>query len=242
MRMLSNAIVIVLLSVLTGRAQVYPAWFLNAPLTECAQATAGIANAVYFNNSSALAYQDGLNRIARHRYTAIAGDQQFWKTEVGNAATGAVYVEWYDTSAVAEAAVTYAVVDSFRTGNLSLVLLAPDGCGSDAIDTSRTDITLRPPPDWLNGVSEDSRFRYEVGVSDANYYEASSWLRAEKEARRALARAGNNTIEAEQRVENSQGEEQQKSSFVVTLKNLKVTARYVDVQNGLFYVLMRTEK
>ncbi len=224
-----------------SHAQSYPAWFLHQGTVKCESATVGYANQSYYPDSAiALAARNAILNAGRLRATRVSGGQAFWSTEAGTYWMGSNIRENFDTTVSAERS-SYKILDVFTTRGFVAVLHGDSAC---AVDPSARAIVRVPsrPPLWAETIPKDDRYFYAVGLAPEYYYETSSWQEAERAARLSLARTVHTNIRSLQKIGGREGQEIRNEETSVVLERLQVVARWRDVRQKIFYVLIRMPK
>jgi hypothetical protein len=154
---------------------------------------------------------------------------------------GADFREQYDTAASESALSLLAPVDTLVNSSMTLVLLADKGCQLDRSILRRVAIRPEAPP-WTETLPQNAQYVYAVGVTSEYYYEVSSWMEAERNARRNLARSVVVAVASLQKLSSREGQDIRREEVSVSLHNIGVVARWRDRVNGIFYVLLRAPK
>jgi hypothetical protein len=222
--------------------QVYPNWFLNQGSTKCIGTTIGYANSSFYADSAiAEAIRNAYENYSRNRVTHVAGGQAFWSTEAGTFWMGADFQEDFDTTAMESAPSFLSVLDMYVDVNIAVVLLGDSTCRIGEAERLRLPL-LKTLHAWSDTPPKDERYYYAVGVAPQYYYETSSWIEAERIARRNLARTLTVSVRSLQKSTVREGQEIRQEELKVTLRNIEVMARWIDASKKLFYVLSRTPK
>jgi len=225
-----------------GFSQSYPKWFSNQSDLNCKTTVVGYAHPSFFPDSSASqAIKNGFEIFARQKYTHISGGQAFWSTEIGSFWMGSDYQEQFDTSYVNIAKSHLNPLDTLFTKKMTVVLLGNSDCSIDENLKFRVRFQNTVPPKWIESPPKDDNYFYAVGVSPEYYYEISSWKEAEKLARRNLARSIYIEIKSLQK-KSQQFQEITDEKLEMDLYNIQVVARWRDVIEKIFYVLIRKPK
>ncbi len=230
-----------LLLIGTGNAQIYPNWFLNQGNLSCKGAVVGYANNYFHQDSSlAEAKRNGCWNYAVNQELQIDFKQAFWLTEGGNYWMGAKKNLNFDTSMVKLSESFLKVMDSFFTPNLVVILLTKKGCTS--LKTHYSNISQIPPPPWTTTTPSSSRNYFATGSSPHYYYEKDSWLKAEENAHFNLARQVFIKIQSLQKKSTRESQQITNEEVSVTLRNVQVMARWKNVKNNVYYVLIKMPK
>ncbi|MEX2088723.1 MAG: hypothetical protein WEB62_03090, partial [Bacteroidota bacterium] len=209
--------------------QAYPRWFLDQGSLGCDGLVVGYTRSSYYRDSSlVLAVRNGYENHARLLETRVSGGQAFWTTEGGTFWLGADFKEEYNLLAGESAPSRLTVLDSFIDGNLSAALLGSTGCHLEN-DARRFMAVPASPPAWTEVMPSDDRYHYGVGLATSYFYEVSSWLEAERIARRNIARSLLIEIKALEKSTAREGQQIRGEEVAVTLRNLQVVARWRDV-------------
>lgn len=220
-------------------AQAYPRWFLDPAAVGCSGLAVGYARAAFYADSSAAhAFRNACENYARQMHTRLAGGQAFWSTEIGTFWLGADFVEEFDSTAAVLAEKSLQPLDTLSVGDFVAVLASPSGCQLPPVLEQKTLVAGRPAPGWTEAPPDDPGYYYVVGVAPEYFYEMSSWIEAERLARRNLARAVFIEVMAYQKL-GAQGQEIRHEELSVALHNIEVMGRWRDLNNRLFYVLIR---
>lgn len=232
----------ILLCCCSARAQEYPGWFLYQGEIPCNSLVVGFSNISYYPDSSAShAIANGWELFARQQWTRVYGGQAFWSTEIGTFWMGADFQEQFDSTAIETARSLLVPLDTLFLQNMTAVLLASPDCTPGSIHPTLLPIRDLKPPGWIEDLPTDHRYLYAVGISPEYYYEKSSWMQAEKMARRNLARSLLIQIKAMQKMAR-QGQEVRQEQVSVTIHQVQTVARWRDLKKRLFYVLLRMPK
>ena len=217
--------------------QEYPAWFLH-PGSIAVKTYVGYSNPTYIIDSAvSKAYLDGKKNSIIQSGFRVKGGQGFWSTEGGNYWMGDDYEELYDTGAVSK--ISLAIIDTFFKDRVTMLLLANENQIPPAGIKNRERLSENTIPEWTNKIPETSGFIYSVGLSPKYYYEKSSWQEAEKSARINLAKQKRIKIMSLQKSTRDYAEEIKNTEIDITLSNIDILERWIDLKKGIFYVLMR---
>ncbi len=220
-------------------AQEYPLWFLNQGELRYGNTAVGYANPSFYPDSSvSYAINSACETYAKQMWIKLFGGQAFWSTELGTFWMGSDFSEQFDSSAIAMAKTQLQLLDTHYSGNIVLVLLSNSTSPTDVAINRKLSVKNLPPPQWTESPPKDNEYFYAVGVTPEYYYEKSSWLEAENLARRNLASSVIIDIKALQKM-SKQFQEIRQEELSVELKNIQTVARWRDVKNKLFFVLIR---
>jgi hypothetical protein len=222
--------------------QTYPAWFLEQGTVCRGRVTVGYADPSYYPDSSiSRAAKNARENFGRQWETHVQGGQLFWATEGGTYWMGADFREQFDAAASESALASLVPVDTLVNLSMTLVLLADKGCLLDRSILRRVAIRPELPP-WTETLPQDAREVYAVGVASEYYYEVSSWMDAERNARRNLARSIVVAVASLQKLSSREGQDIRREEVSVNLHHIQVVARWRDRVKGIFYVLLRAPK
>ena len=223
-------------------AQVYPKWFLNQLALGCQKTAVGYANPSFYPDSSAArAFRDGCETYVRQMQTNLFGGQAFWSTEIGTIWMGSDFSEQFDSVAVANAVNHLQALDTLFTNSFVAVILSNSDCLLDMSIRERQSVCSLPFPTWLEAIPTDEEYYYAVGLAPEYFYEKSSWTEAERMARRNLARVVYIDVKALRKI-SGEGQEIRLEELSVTLQSIQTVARWRDIENRIFYVLVRMPK
>ena len=227
----------------TSNSQEYPRWFLDQRGLSCSNMIVGYANSSYFPDSSvAQAVLNGCENFVRNRRIHFSGGQAYWSTEAGTFWMGSDFKEEFDEGELPLVKVSLHVIDTMKTQNMTAVLMSPFDCELKPIEKITKNVSRIDTPKWTETPPEDDVFFYAVGVSNKYYYESSSWLEAERMARKNMARNVIIDVQAIQKIDDREGQEIRNEDVRVTMINLETVARWRDLRDDLFYVLIRMRK
>ena len=225
-----------------GRGQTYPRWFLDPAEIGCGRSVAGFSASSYYADSAiSRAAKNARENYAREKMTSVIGGQLFWATENGNYWMGSDFVELYDTAASETALANMEPADSVANKGLTLFLLVDKGCKPDP-NSLRKMAMRREAPAWTESPTHDPNGLYAVGVAPEYYYEVSSWLAAERNARRNLARSVVIALASVQKVNSHEGQDLRREQMSVNLHSISVAARWRDYDKKIFFVLIRAPR
>jgi hypothetical protein len=224
------------------QAQDYPVWFLNPALIHCAKPVIGIAEKSYLSDSAiSYAISNGFKQQNINNGVEVQAETAFWGTEAGK------YCLWrnYEETPCNNIADGQNYKDKkkkvFINENLVFVLLVDTVCEVSESSVQSRNVESVGAPSWIEHIPESSTHWYAVGISPKYYYETSSWFQAEQEARKNLAFSKGISIKDLTKV-NGSGESKQVLEVHVELKNIEVVERWRNIQNDLFYCLLRCPK
>lgn len=221
-------------------SQSYPYWFLHQGAVKCSPLAVGYANPSFYRDSAIVhARRNGLESFARLQRTRISGGQAYWSTEAGTYWMGSNFSEEFDTALAMSSSLV--VLDSHVAQGFVTSLLGDSTCEMDPSFRGREPVAGKPAPGWTESPPRDEVYHYAVGVAPEYYYETSSWIEAERLARRNLARNVSLEIKSLQKVAVG-GQDIRHEELDVTLRDMEVVARWRDVARKIMYVLLRTTK
>jgi len=220
---------------------VYPVWFLDPERVACSKKGIGYATlSLYKHNSVLNATNNAIENSVRMQRYSIVGGEAFSKTEAGTFAQGKSYRETYDTSNITPTKSEVIILDSAFTTNCAFVLIGDSSCPLSPEVIDKINVSSATSPDWITTLPNEKNFVYSVGIEQENYYEASSWLEAEKDARLKLARSLGVTLQELGKMSTKEGIEIQNEELSVIVENANIIRRWVDVKNNIYYVLIRS--
>ncbi len=221
-----------------AKAQSYPRWFLETGRVPCQTAVGYEKVSIFPDSAVNRAFEQACLNWVRQKQVTIQGGQAFWSTEIGTVWMGSDFYESFDSSRVSIAQNSMQKLDSLISKNMVAVLVGPKEC--PLADSLKQSVNLAeiPGPEWIKSLPENSHYVYAIGAATEYFYEASSWLEAEYNARLNLAREVFTRIQSLQKVTTA-GEEVRHEETKVVLRNLRIVARWLDLKNKIFYVLIR---
>ena len=221
-------------------SQDYPYWFLFEGEVGCGTTAVGIAQPSFSRDSAvALSFRQGCGAFVQRSWVKISGGQGFWATEGGTYWMGADFTEEYDTAGTRAICSGLSGVDTIVTKDGVFVLVARTGCTVDGMKGKTSSIVGKAPPDWVERLPSEKGYSFAIGLAPTYFYETSSWAEAERAARRNLARGFHTELRSMQKLTSTEGQEVRQEELSVTLKNWRVVARWRDVNDGVFYVLIK---
>jgi len=223
----------------TGLPRSYPRWFLQQSKTGCPDLVVGYSRSFKNRDSSVdYAFRNGCVNYIRQKHTFISGGQAFWDTEIGAFWLGSDIEETFDTARVEPAMEHLKVVDTFYSDHMTAVLLSPSECRISSTMKSRQGLSGKKTPSWVSRLPKDGRYEYALGVAQSYYYEPSSWLEAERSARKSLAGALFSIVRSLEK-QAEQYSAVVDESLSVHLANIEVVERWRETGSGIYYVLIR---
>jgi len=221
-------------------SQHYPYWFIYPGKVGCDEYEVGYSTTGYYEDSSkVVAFKNGCVNHARNAYLKIEGGQGFWETENGTYWMGEKISESFDTASIQIYKEKLKLVSTFSNDEITLALL----CSSDfellPHQNQILDLNDLKTPNWLDKLPSSTGYMYAIAMTPKYYYETSSWLEAERQARINLARQISVKIKSEQKVNISEGQEIRDEEFSVVLRNVSVVERWIDTKRNIFYVLIK---
>ena len=215
----------------------YPLWFLNQGELKCSSCAVGYAAAsIYPDSAFKVAYQNALMNYSLSQNVSISGGQAFWSTETGTAWMGNDFTESGDS--VEPAALR--TMDKYEGKGFVLVLA---GAADFKLEDGFRGVISAgevPPPVWTEKLPTGAEYLYAVGVAPEYFYEVSSWLEAEKSARRNVARSQFVRMKELQKYTRGDDQEMRTEELSLTLRNAQIVARWRDIKKKIFYVLTRS--
>ena len=207
----------------------YPQWFLTPPIDlSCA---VGYARS-YFHRQSSIeqAIENAIDQLARQYQVDIVG---------GRITIDQVQVA--DFSEVTPSALRkqvsnqYHVWATYETPQLLLVLI---GNQKRKLTTRKT-LASQKKPGWLSNRPVNDGFIYGVGNCNPRYHPEIGWQTAEKHARINLAVNLQAKIRHLGKYATDYNEQIASTEIEVRLKNIAVVARWYDIEDRSYHVLIR---
>jgi hypothetical protein len=218
--------------------QTYPRWFLDQAQV-VPGAYVGYARLGYFRDSAvAYALHNACENAARQQSIHVSGSREHWATEIGNIVMTDAVREEFDTSRVNALIATLTVVDSAFRGEMVLVLATENGVQLSTAARGKIPVSPDSMPSWVSTPPHDDEYLYASGLAPGYFYEMSSWLEAERVARKNLALLVYTKVQSVQRVA-EQGIEKSREEVEVTLNDVQLVARWRDIRNNVMHVLVR---
>ena len=234
-------LILFFLIVSTGISQSYPDWFLNPDKIDYNELTVGYAIQRYYMDSlCTIAIQNSFENYVKNKACVIKGSQLFHATENGTYWMGSDISIQFDSSQVNRISKRLVYKEHFNSGHSTIVLAAPVSYKLTKTENTAIDVTTIARPSWINSLPESNSFLYAVGQAPSYYYESSSWMEAENTARINLAKQVAVTMKTLQKKDKFEGQEIRSEEISVRLQDIKIVARWVDVMNNIFYVLVKT--
>ena len=221
-------------------AQSYPFWFLYPLKAGCGNIYTGYAdNSIYPDSAAVRAIRNGYVNFAQLQNVFIQGGQAFWNTEYGMLWMGSSFNESIDSSYINSASNILTPADTLYNNNLVAVALNAGDCSS----INKTPVNLKNMfnPVWTENLPAQDGYIYASGVAPEYYYETSSWWEAEKNARSKLARNMDSKIQSVEKI----GYDNQtivNEELCIHLRGIEVVERWRDLNEKIFYVLLRVPK
>ena len=223
-------------------AQEYPRWFLRQGDLSCPLCAAGYGQpSMYLDTTGGPAFQNGVMNAVIFQGSTFTGSEGFWTAEFGTMVFGSSVTEEYDTAAVEVALRTLKPLHQFRSPKFTLVLAGNPACPLSDPDRATINIRNVPRPSWVERPPQSPTHLYAVGMSAEYFYETSSWLMAEKTARRELARSVSSALRGLQRM-SKVGQEVRDETITCRLREVQVIERWKDPVKRIHYVLVRMLK
>jgi hypothetical protein len=223
----------------SGEAQEYPFWFLHQGTVNCSPVAIGYSEKSPQRDSMvSYALANAALNFAAFKSAVIKGEQTYWGTEAGKYRMSALSEEVVDGQEVDRARRFLHAADSFENNGCMIVLGADSGCVISAQCRERIALSLMKSPLWTEEIPKIAGYIYAAGLAPSYYYQSSSWLEAERLARRNLARAISVEIKGMQKF-SREGQSVECLQSDVSLQNIEVVERWVDNKANLFYVLIR---
>ncbi len=223
-----------------SRAQTYPRWFLDPGELHCGLTACGYAGDYYHRKSSdSVAFVDACRSLAIDRFVKIEGGEAYWATEAGVYWMGNDLKEAVDSSFLHQSVTKCRKLASYSSKEMTIVLVSESDC---SLPQSMDELVKCPQirPRWVDSLPQEHGYIYDEGVAPEYFYESSSWHSAEMKARFNLARDLKSTVEALEKLDNNSGQDISNVTISAELRDIQVVGRWRDVNDGLYYVLVRT--
>jgi len=236
---MKHLLFIIILSNIT-LSQTYPKWFLRQGEIGCGETVVGYAEAEYYQDSThASAFYNCCINYAKNEKVNIQGGQGFWGTEIGTFWMGSDIKTIIDSTYINLASEILSIEDVYITNRMKVVLAVDKNCKLKPPDKEQIILSEYPKPEWIGKLPENKHYYYATGQAPGYYYEASSWLEAEGNARIALAKQKRIQIKGIEKLRNHEGQNILKEEVSVTLSDIKIESRWVDVKKNIFYILAK---
>jgi hypothetical protein len=223
----------------SAQGQSYPRWFLyQGEIASYRIGVGYVQPALHPDSASMYAFRLGCTEYAMHRRLSIAGGEIFWSTEGGTAWMGSDITVRYDTSIADRVQSEFRVLDTYHDAKKTITLAGDASVTIDDALKAVVPVGSIRMPDWVETLPSDARMRYAVGAAQEYYYETSSWELAERIARLTLARQIGTKVSARQTLDEIEGQDLRHDEFAADLHDIRVIARWRDVQKKIFYVLI----
>lgn len=224
-------------------AQTYPRWFLYQGTLDCNSTAVGYAATGYYKDSSMVAaFRNSTFNHAKNSFCSINGGQGFWNTEVGGIWMGKDITVSFDTTLTAYYEQVLIPKEFYTTNGLQIVLALEENCSLSNFETELIDLNASEEPDWLITLPQSREYYFATGQAAPYYYESSSWLEAEENARINLAKQICIEIQSMKKTTTFEGQAINKEEISVSLSNVKIISRWVKVSNNIFYTLIKMPK
>jgi hypothetical protein len=219
----------------------YPLWFLEPERVACPSISVGFATlSLYQHNSVLAAKKNAMENSARLKQFSVSGGEAFFKMERGTMSQGNSFFESFDSVFITRNTISLIVLDSLFTENCTAVLVGDSTCKEFEHFKTLVNVSDAPVPNWTSVFPHEYNYVYQVGVEQDNYYELSSWLEAERDARWKLARSvAKLALQSVTKSTTYSGQEIQNQEFSVSVSNAEITRRWRDTNNNIYYVLIR---
>ncbi|MBM4165498.1 MAG: hypothetical protein FJ218_01000 [Ignavibacteria bacterium] len=219
----------------------YPLWFLEPERVACPSISVGFATLSHYQHNSVLAAKkNAIENSVRLKQFSVSGGEAFFKMEHGTMFQGNNFLESFDSSLLLRNSPSLIVLDSSFTENCAVVLVGDSSCKEFEHFKTLINVSDSRAPDWTSALPKEKNVVYQVGVEQDNYYELSSWIEAERDARWKLARSlATLKLQSITKSTAQSGQEIQNQEFSVVVSNAEITKRWRDTNNNIYYVLIR---
>ena len=212
-----------------GRLITYPQWFWTPPIDfSCA---VGYARIYFYRQSSiGQATENAINQLARqHQVDIVGGRITIDQVQVAD------FSEVTPPALRKRVSNQYHVWATYETPQLLLVLIGDQKCKL----ATRKPLASQKKPGWLINRPTNDGFIYGVGNCNPRYHPEIGWQAAEKHARINLAVNLKAEIRHLGKYATDYNEQITSTEIAVRLKNIAVVARWYDVEDGSYHVLVR---
>ena len=225
------------------QAQVYPRWFLFQGEIPSTRIAVGYVMPAWHPDSAAqYAFRYGCTTYAMHKHCSVIGGEIFWATEGGTAWMGSDITVEYDTALAEQIQEEFCILDTYHDAKKTITLGGDSTIGLDKTMKTKIAIGSVPMPDWVETLPSKPGTIFAVGAAQEYYYETSSWARAEHIARLALARQIGTQVAGRQKQNEIEGQDLRHDIFAAELREIRVVARWRDVNKKIFYVLVSMQQ
>ncbi len=218
---------------------VYPAWFLDPPVSRPVFAVGYSDVRSYVDSAIASAAREAAANYVKNRQVTIAGEQGLATLAAGTIAVGSTIKEFYDVDEAGRLEAKLKVIDYFQRRG-AVTLLASTDSTATVPNLKRLDAAKVPKPSWTTLIPDKTGYLYDSGLCPVYYNENNSWREAERRGRINLALTLYTKVKyMGKKVDNSYFREFQVEETNATLRGIEVVARWKDVKNQICYVLVR---
>jgi len=225
-----------------GSCQSYPGWFLNQIDINCGSTAVGFAERSFNKDTSAikLAFSNACYKFAQHENMDIQVYQTHFTTGIGTAQMDNNCYIHFDSSIVEQFKRSLKILDILFNPNFLAVIIGKSEC--EGIIKNKITCDKETEPLWVKGeYNNDNEYFYAIGSAPEYYYEKSSWMEAENVAIKNLSSSCYTQIRSVQR-KDIVIDEIKEQSYNVHLNRVQVVARWRDIKNKVFSVLVRVPK
>ncbi len=209
---------------------------------KCENCGVGYANPSFYPDSAVqYATRNARENFARQFFSNYYGEQAFWSTESGTYWLGSTMAEQFDSSQIDLVSNLLIPLDTLISAELISVILGTSGFLSNTFLKKEYFLATMNPPAWIETLPQNLHYIYAVGVAPQFYYEANSWKAAEQMAFRNLAHSIYTSLTVLQK-NAAQGQEIRHEIVDAALQNVQTVARWRNMQENVFYVLIRIPK
>ena len=212
-----------------GRLVTYPQWFWTPPIDlSCA---VGYTRTYFYRQSSIeQATENAIDQLARqHQVDIVGGRITIDQVQVAD------FSEVTPSDLRKQVSNQYHVWATYETPQLLLVLI---GDQKYKLATRKT-LVSQKKPGWLTNRPANDGFIYGVGNCNPRYHPEIGWQTAEKHARINLAVNLKAKIHHLGKYAMDYNEQITSTEIEVRLKNIAVVARWYDVEDESYHVLVR---
>ncbi len=219
--------------------QSYKRWFMDQQLVGCPGCAVGMVEPAYYNDSLAiyLAFVDGCVNYLKQKSSIITIDKKDWGTEAGNVSIEDSFAESIDTMQLADVIKQLVIIDTMYSKNFIAVLVGSKSCSVD--ESLKQELSIS---DLTQGGSLFSSDTLQfTGNAPEYYFEKSSWIEAERRARREAAYSLHSKVSSIGRLIDFVFDERRNQITDVELRNTSVIRRWINKATNIYCVTIKME-
>lgn len=223
-----------------GQSNKYPKWFSHQGQLEAESAIVGFSHVSFYPDSAAYrTIKDAHKRYALYRHCSVSGSAASIYSDYGSRSLGGQFFVTFDSTLALLAEERLIPSDTLHSASFTAVLLL------DKQEALTNDWKLcadfSQKPSWIEKPPVNDNVFYAIGVSDKNYYEFTSWIKAEQNALLELAKIKKTDVKVYTK-NSSYYQTIYDESYSGNLQQVKILARWIDPKNDIFYVLASSQK